>query len=263
MKTVLIVGASSGIGRETAALFAKENYKVINLSRTACTLPGVENRLCDVTKREDLDEILSGVKKENLSCLVYSAGFSLSAPLEFVREGDYRYLFEVNFFAFLHILQTLLPALRATGGTACVVGSLAACLPIPFDPYYSASKAALVSLVTTLNLELEGENVHVVCVQPGGTKTGFTDKRKVYSPAEINGYAKPLRLATDSLARTEQKGASPKKVAKTVYSACLYSANSVVTSGLLNKCYRLFSRIFPEKILSSMLKMKYFTEPEA
>lgn len=260
MKTVVIVGASSGIGRETADLFLQEKYKVLNLSRSPCPLPGVENLPCDVTVREQVDAALSKLADEDVAYFVYSAGFSMAAPLEFVREEDYRYLFEVNFFAFLRFLQALLPSLQRNAGTACVVGSLASCVPIAFDAYYTASKAALNAFVAALSLELDPDLVRVVCVLPGGTKTGFTDKRKVYAPAETNGYGKLLRLATDALARTEQKGSDPKKVAKTVVNACLFPSHIVVTSGLKNKLYRLFARLCPEKAFTSLLKTVYYTE---
>ena len=262
MKTVLIIGASGGIGKETAALFLQKGFRVVNISRTPCSLPGVENKLCDVTQREKLDETLTALKDEDVACFVYSAGFSLSAPLEYVREEDYRYLFEVNFFAFLHVLQTFLPTLRANAGTVCVVGSLAACLPIPFDPYYSASKAALNALTRALSLELESQNVRIACVMPGGTKTGFTTKRKVYSAAESDGYAKELRLATDALARTEQRGNSPEKVAKTIFSACIAPQYAVLSSGILNKLYHVMSRLLPEKVLLMLLRSMYFSQPE-
>ena len=113
MKTLFIVGGSSGIGYETCSLFLKSGYRVINVSRTPCSLEGVENHLCDVTVREKLDEILRFVAKEHIDCFVYSAGFSMASPLEYALEGDYRYLFEVNFFAYLHCLQTLIPGQTA------------------------------------------------------------------------------------------------------------------------------------------------------
>lgn len=262
MKTALLVGASSGIGYETARLFLKEKYNVINVSRTPCDLPGVDNRLCDVTDRPALDAVLQAIKEEPIECFIYSAGFSMASPLEFVKEGDYRYLFEVNFFAFMHCLQVLLPVLRQTEGVACVVSSLASSLPIPFDCYYTSSKAALNALIRCLSLELEPENVRVVSVLPGGTKTGFTSKRKIYSPAETDGYAKQLRLSCDHLAKTEQSGMDPQKVAKKIHSACVSPSATVVTPGFINQCARLLSRLLPEKLLFALLKSIFFSQPE-
>ena len=262
MKSLLIVGASSGIGKETARLFQKNGYAVTNVSRTPCPLAGVTNELCDVTVREELDKILQKtVQKGALDCFVYCAGFSISSPLEYVKEGDYRYLFEVNFFSFLHCLQILLPALRSASGVSCVISSLGACLPIPFDPYYTSSKAALNALVDCLQYELEDENVRVVSVMPGGTKTGFTAKRKIYAPAEIDGYAKKLRCACDRLAKTERHGVSPVVVAKSVYNACFSSERALLSSGFMNKCAHMLARLLPSALLSSLLKNLYFTEP--
>lgn len=261
MKTALIIGASGGIGYETAALFLKEDFRVINVSRTPCALPGVENKLCDVTDRPKLDEILSEItRNERLDAFVYSAGFSMACPLEFVKEGDYRYLFEVNFFAFVHCLQTLLPLLKQSDGAAVAVSSLAAELPIPFDAYYTASKAALNAFVDALSYELDTETVRVTALLPGGTKTGFTDKRKVYPPPLVDGYNKQLVLATDSLARMEQNGASPKKVAKAVLNACLCPKMPLSAPTLLSKAFRLIKKIFPAAIVRAAIRTAFFTE---
>lgn len=261
MKTLLIIGGSSGIGKETAAIFQKNGYAVTNLSRTPCPLPGVTNYPCDVTVREDLDRYLQEtLQKGPLDCFVYCAGFSMAAPLEYVKEGDYRYLYEVNFFAFLHALQRLLPALRAAEGTACVVGSLAACLPIPFDPYYSSSKSALNALVSCLQYELLSENVRLVSVMPGGTKTGFTAKRKIYPPAETDGYAKLMGCACDRLAKTEQNGSSPTSVASAIFKACSFPTKTLLSAGFLNKCAHMLSRLLPSSLMDSVIKNYYFTE---
>lgn len=263
MKTVLIVGASSGIGYAAASLFLKEGYRVVNVSRTECLLPGAENILCDVTVREDLDKALSTLASDRLDCFVYSAGFSMSAPLEYVQEGDYRYLFEVNFFAFVHCLQVLLPALRRSEGVVCAVSSLAAVLPIPFDSYYTSSKAALNAFIEALSYELDGEPVRVYSLMPGGTKTGFTEKRKVYPPSAVDGYSKQLSLATEKLAKTEQNGSSPEKVAKAVFDICTQPACVPVKSACFaNKCAHLASSLIPARLKKFLIKTMYFMEEE-
>lgn len=263
MKTVLIIGASSGIGFATASLFLKGGYKVVNVSRTKCSLPGIQNIQCDVTVREQLDEALAKVSSERLDCFVYSAGFSMAAPLEFVQEGDYRYLFEVNFFAFVHSLQVLLPALRLSDGVVCAVSSLAAVLPIPFDSWYTASKAALNAFVEALNYELESEPVRVYSLMPGGTKTEFTAKRKIYPPSAVDGYSKQLSLATEKLAKTEQNGESSEKVAKAIFNLCTQPpCVPVKSASFANKCAHLASSVMPARLKKFFIRTLYFTEEE-
>lgn len=262
MKTVFIVGASSGIGYATADKFSKENYRVINLSRKECNLPGVINFCCDVTDRKILDESLNKITSEyRIDCFIYSAGFSMAAPLEYVKEGDYRYLYEVNFFAFVHCLQILIPSLRKTAGTACIISSIGAIQPIPFDCYYSSSKAALNMLCATLRYELEADGINIISVMPGGTKTGFTQKRKIYSPAEADGYTKQMHLAVDSLAKMEQSGMDAKKVANTVFYRCENACMShTFSSGLKNKLIALFVKLMPQSVCHFIGKFMFFSE---
>ena len=264
MKTLFIVGGSSGIGYETAVKFSNENYRVINLSRTECPLHGVINFQCDVTDRTALDNALNTIINDyDVNCFVYSAGFSMAAPLEYVKEGDYRYLFEVNFFSFLHCLQTLIPSLKKTSGTACIISSIGAIQPIPFDSYYTSSKAALNALCKALRYELAPEGINIIGIMPGGTKTDFTKKRKVYSPAETDGYSKQMSLAVDALAKIEQNGMTPQSVASTVFKKCHSSFTSTVySSGILNKFIHLIIKLMPQVLLYHMGRFTFFMEEE-
>lgn len=264
MKTLFIVGGSSGIGYETALKFSNENYRIINLSRTECPLNGAINYSCDVTDRAALDNALTEIIKEHdVNCFVYSAGFSMAAPLEYVKEGDYRYLFEVNFFSFLHCLQILIPALKKTGGTACIISSIGAIQPIPFDAYYTSSKAALNALCKTLKYELAPEGINIISIMPGGTKTDFTKKRKIYSPTEADGYSKQMSLAVDALAKIEQNGMKPKSVASIVFKKCnISSASTVYSSGIINKIISFFSRLMPQFLSYLTGRLVFFMEDD-
>lgn len=263
MKTALIIGASDGIGYATAKLFLKSGYRVINVSRTECDLSGVENMLCDVTVREKFDEILQLLSSGRIDCFIYSAGFSMAAPLEYCLEGDYRYLFEVNLFSFIHALHVLIPALRLSEGVVCAVSSLAALLPIPFDSYYSASKSALNSLCESLSYELEPEGIKIYSVMPGGTKTKFTSKRKIYPPSSVDGYSKQLTLSADSLAKTEQNGLSPDKIAHGIFKICTeQTAESVCCPHIFNKIFHITAKLMPAKLKKFLIKSKYFSESD-
>ena len=251
MKRVLIVGASSGIGYETAKKFLSRGYQVINISRRECKLNGVENLLCNVVERERLDEVLNKVLEyKSLDCLIYSAGFSMASPLEYVLEGDYRYLYEVNLFAFLHCVRVLIPALRVAQGTVCAISSMASITSIPYDLYYCGSKSALNATVNALRYELSPEGINVIAVLPGGTKTKFTEKRKIYPPPSVNGYAKALTLATEQLEKIEQSGQKAERVANFVYKKCTLPSPmaSLYPSGIFNKLVTLFLRFCPQSV---------------
>lgn len=260
MKKVFIIGASSGIGYATAQKFVKNGDTVINMSRTPCEIAGVENILCDVAG-EEYENKLKVLKSrlDRLDIFIYSAGFSMAAPLEHVHENDYRYLFEVNFFGFVKALQILLPTLRASGGVACVISSIGGILPIAYDCYYSSSKAALNMLINALSLELTPKGVKVISIMPGGTKTNFSFKRKVYSKNQVGDYATAQNSALKNLTNIEQSGESAISVANTIYRQCTKpKAAHTVASGTINKLFTLSSKIFPQRLLYYLNTKIYF-----
>lgn len=259
-REMFIVGGSSGIGLATVKKFCKEGFSVTNLSRTPCNCEGVENILCDVSNGEALAKLLEDykTKKGRLSAFVYSAGFSMAAPLEYAEDADFRYLFEVNFFGFVACLKRLLPILKG-GGRVCVVSSVGGIQPIAYDCFYSASKAAVNMLAFALQQELLNKDVKIVSVMPGGTRTKFTFRRKVYPREKVGEYADEMFSAVKTLHNIEQKGAKPEKVAETIYRCCVNSPLSdVKASGFLNKLIFFLSRFMPQSLDNYILSKIYF-----
>ncbi len=262
VKEALIVGASSGIGAETAALFLAKGYSVTNLSRGECKITGVRNLLCDVTDGEKLDKVLENYLSDGkgLKTVVYSAGFSMAAPLEYAEEKDIKYLYEVNFFAFLKILGKTLPYLKQNRGTFCVISSVGGAIPIAYDAYYSSSKAAVNMAVNALRQEFAPLGVRIISVMPGGTKTNFSFKRKIYPYADVNGYAEDMNSAVKTLQGIEQKGMKPSAVAKTIYRKCTskYAYSGVYAAGAINKILIAFTRILPQQLFAGLVSLVYF-----
>lgn len=217
-KTVIIVGASSGIGYETALRLIGRGFTVVNISRTPCSMQRVKNYAADVTVGDTLEKAVAEAVKAagGLYALVYSAGFSMAAPIEYADEKDYRYLFDVNYFGALRALKCAVPHLKKRGGRIVFVSSMGGTFPVAFDSFYSSSKAAVDMLAKAAAIELEPYHIHVCSVQPGGTSTGFTFKRKIYADEENREYAAKLKRATAALANMEQGGLSAGEVAKQV-----------------------------------------------
>ena len=114
-KTAVVIGGSSGIGFETCLRLSNRGWNVINISRTPCKIDKVENIQADVTEGTALTDIIRGVADKPVSALVYSAGFSMAAPIEYAKENDYRYLFDVNFFGALQAMQAIIPQMKQKG----------------------------------------------------------------------------------------------------------------------------------------------------
>ncbi len=250
-RTAIVVGGSSGIGCETCAKLVSRGWNVINISRTPCKISGVKNEIADVVAGSTLADVImrTGESCGNIDAIVYCAGFSMAAPIECAKECDYRYLFDVNFFGALKAMQAVIPFMKAKGGRIVLVGSRGGDLPILFDSFYSASKAALEMLAREAYLELKPYNIKVTAFLPGGTRTEFTFKRKVYSADENRTYSQKVTSAVEALADIEQRGMSASRVADDILKVLSADKPPVVkASGLKNSAYRIMSHVMPEKV---------------
>ena len=259
-KTVIVVGASSGIGYETALRLVGRGYCVVNISRTPCSLERVRNYAADVTAGDTLEKAVKSIaaESENIGGLIYCAGFSMAAPIEYADEKDYRYLFEVNYFGALRAIRAVAPYLKKRGGNIILVSSMGSTFPVAFDCFYSCSKAAVDMLVKSASLELEPYNIRVCSVQPGGTSTGFTFKRKVYADEDNHEYAAKVKRATAALANMEQSGMSAGEVANTVADAfCEKNPPLLLQCGGWNKFYAVANRVLPGKATQFINKKRY------
>ena len=250
VSTAVVVGGSSGIGLETCTRLSARGWNVINISRSPCKNVKVKNIIADVAAGSTVTDVISKIgEKYKIDALIYCAGFSMAAPIEYAKESDYRYLFDVNFFGALKAVQACIPSMKDRGGRIILVGSLGGEIPIMFDPFYSSSKAALEMFVRGAYHELKPYNIKITAFLPGGTSTGFTFKRKVYTDDENKSYARDLNKAVSALAKMEQNGMSPAAVAEDIYSVMLMDKPPVIKAcGFKNSAYRIMSHIMPEKV---------------
>lgn len=258
-KTAIVVGGSSGIGFETCRRLANRGWNVVNVSRTPCKNAKVTNIQADAANgAEFAAAIKKAAGKNGISLLIYSAGFSMAAPIEYAKEEDYKYLFEVNFFGALRAIQLVIPHMKSNGGRIILIGSLGGALPISFDSFYSSSKAALEMLCRAAYSELKPYNIKVTGVLPGGTATGFTFKRKVYTDKETGSYTPSVNKAVAALANMEQSGMSASAVAEIICNLTTVDNPPVIKiCGAKNTMYRLFSRIMPEKMTLNINERMY------
>ena len=249
--TAIVVGGSSGIGCEICARLSSRSWNVINISRNPCKNDKVKNISADVVSGSTFtDAITKTGEKYGIDALIYCAGFSMAAPIECAKESDYRYLFDVNFFGALKAVQAVIPFMKTKGGRIILVGSLGGDIPIMFDAFYSASKAALEMLVREAYCELKPYYIRITAFLPGGTATGFTFKRKVYTDDENKAYASAVNKAVVALSEMEQKGMSPAEVAEDIYKLILTDKPPVVKAcGFKNSAYRIASHVMPEKLM--------------
>ena len=180
-KVCVITGGTSGIGLCTAQAMLEKGYTVYELSRRAEGAPGMKHIMADVTKEETLAAAVQEILKQedHIDVLINNAGFGISGAVEFTKTEDAQHQLDVNFFGMVRMNRQVLPVMRRQcHGRIVNLSSVAGAIPIPFQTYYSASKAAINSYTMALANEVKPFGIQVCCVQPGDIRTGFTAARE-------------------------------------------------------------------------------------
>lgn len=261
MKPVCIVtGGSNGIGKATANLLAQNGYAVYEFSRGGEDAPGVCHITADVTDPAQVQAAFAKVVEAEgrLDLLVSNAGFGISGALEFTDLADARAQMDVNFFGALHCIQAALPVMRAAGrGHIVLVSSVAAPIAIPFQSFYSATKAAVNSLTLALRNEVRPFGVKVCAVLPGDVKTGFTAARKK-SLAGVDVYGKALERAVAVMENDEQHGMPPEKVARAILRAARErNPRAFRVVGTKYTVFVVLAKFLPAKWTNALVGMIY------
>lgn len=218
MKTLVITGGSSGIGRATALLFSAKGWKVYELSRHGVSANGIVHIDCDVTRFDLCQAAVAQVLalESSVDVLISNAGMGVSGPVEFTDEAEMRRQMDVNFFGAVNIAKAVLPQMREQrGGRIIFVTSVAAVFSIPYQSFYSASKAALNTVALALRNEVRPFGISVCCLLPGDVKTGFTDAReKGKEGAEIYPA---MNHSVEVMEQDERSGMAPETIASQLW----------------------------------------------
>lgn len=220
-RTALVTGASSGIGRASAALLVERGYTVIGTSRDAAgitdPLSGVEYRSLDLGSLESIEAF--GAELPAVDVLVNNAGESQSGPLEELPWDALQRLFDCNVLGAIRLTQLVLPGMRARGhGRVVMVGSMLASFPLAFRSSYVASKAAIKGFADSARLEVRPYGVEVTTVEPGSINTGISARRTKYI-APDSPYRQRFETMVNALDANEARGISADDVAATILTA--------------------------------------------
>lgn len=261
MKIAVITGASSGIGLETAKEFSKNGYKVYALSRNISqTENGITGMRCDVTDEEAVRRAFLQIaeKEGRIDVLVNNAGFGISGAVEFTDLKSAKKQFDVNFFGCFICSKCVIDYMRKNGGGKIInISSMAAPLAIPFQAFYSASKAAINSLTLALANEVKPFGIKVCALMPGDVKTAFTTAREKTVSGE-QFYGKTIEKSVKAMEKDEQNGMPPTLVAKAV---CRLSQKKnpkpLSTVGAQYKLFAFLSKVLPQSAVNAVVGKLY------
>lgn len=249
-RTIVITGASSGLGLGLRQIFEKKGDVVIDISKN-----GKEYEL-DIADHEKLKEAFDDIYLNygEIDMLITCAGYGLSGAIELLKEEAAEKQFDVNFFGTANACKYAIPMMKKNGKIV-VIASATALFPLPFKAYYCASKAAVDSFAQSLRMELSQTKIQVTSVCPGDVKTSFTENRqKEYDTNER--YGKSVELSTKPTPKTENRRMSPEYAIKKLYQIC--EKRHYKPRYIIGKQYKFFN--FCNKVFTNNFMIKMVTK---
>jgi short-subunit dehydrogenase len=211
-KSVLITGASSGIGEELALQLAQTGAKLILTARRKDRLEALAQKIadagkprpvvaeCDVTRDGDLERAVADATRAfgKLDVAFANAGFGVVAPLKKLTLDDYRRQFETNVFGVLRTIYAALPELEKSKGNLAIIGSVAGWIATPGASPYSMSKFALRALADSITLEMRAAGITVTLLSPGfvASDIRITDNQGKVHPGSKDPVPNRMTVST-------------------------------------------------------------------
>ena len=216
-KTILITGASSGIGRGLASALAAEKCNLILLARRKELLDQLATALkdkgssvltlkCDVANKEEVRSCINESLKqfENIDIAILNSGIGKNIEVQNLNAADAKNIFDVNLFGVINFVELFIPEfIKNKQGMIVGVSSLAEIRGFAKSGFYCASKSALSIFLESLRVELKQYGVKVITVKPGFVRTPMTDKNNFKMPFIIN-LDKAVRIILNGIKKEKR-----------------------------------------------------------
>ena len=180
-KVILITGASSGMGYQTARILAEQGHRVYGAARRVEKIEelapyGVQALRLDITDEQSVTQVVQTLieREGRIDVLINNAGYGYFGAIEDVPIADAKHQFEVNIFGLARITQEVLPYMRAQkSGRIVNLASVAGHVTLAFGAWYNATKYALEAFSDALRMEVKPFGIDVVIIEPGAIRTDW------------------------------------------------------------------------------------------
>ncbi|MEA2280077.1 MAG: hypothetical protein QOK21_684 [Solirubrobacteraceae bacterium] len=265
--TVLVTGASTGIGRACAERLADRGWRVLAGARSDAALAaldaiaGMEAIRLDVTKPEQV-EAAAAATGPHLDALVNNAGVAVTGPVEVLALEEWRSQLEINLLGQVAVTRAVLSAVLAARGRIVNVSSIGGRVALPLFGPYAASKFALEAMTDSLRRELRGQGVAVVAVEPGAVATPIWGKgveggdavTARMDTAQQQRYGRLVAAVRRAAERSGREGVAPTRVADAVEAALTASRpRTRYVVGREARVQATLGRLLPDRVMDGLV----------
>ena len=258
--SAIVTGGSGGIGRCTAAALYRNGCTVYEFSRREKPQEGVIHLTADITDEEQVKAAVAEVvrREGRIDILVNNAGFGISGAAERTDPAASHAQLELNLFGADRVTRAVLPQMREQkSGRIVCMSSIAGILPIPFQLWYSVSKAGILAYVLALQNEVRPWGISVSAIMPGDIASGFTDARQKSDDGD-DVYAGRIERSVAVMEHDERTGMSPEKAGAFVARwAMKKRSRPMVALGLSYKAAAVLAKLLPRRFSNWVVGLLY------
>ena len=227
-KTILITGASSGIGKVTAKYFQEKGWNVAATMRTPekeDELTKLENVLVTRLDVQDLSSIDKAIKDTldrfgTIDVVVNNAGYAVFGPIESISREKMIRQFDVNVIGLMDVTKAIIPYFRNRGeGTIINITSVGGKITFPFVSLYHGTKFAVEGISEAMYFEMQQIGCKVKIVEPGAIKTNFDQSMDINNDESVSEYQEMMKKLMAIMEPMIANGSEPEVVAEVIYEA--------------------------------------------
>lgn len=229
MKTIVITGASSGIGKAAAKHFAAQGWQVAATMRqpeNETELAGTDHiklYQLDVTKQASIDSAVTQIVNdfETVDVVLNNAGYALAGPLEATTSEQIKRQFDTNVFGLMEVTRAFLPHFRKNkAGLFLNVSSIGGRITFPFISMYHSTKWAVEGFSESLAYELGELGIQVKLIEPGGVSTDFSGRSMdIAMPDELPDYQSAIQKFIAAWGDSSSAASTAESIAAGIYEA--------------------------------------------